>query len=175
MTLSARPTRRAVLGALAAAPLAACATGAPAPAVRRFRAVTIDAGPFAAKGVPNYAARVAEAARAAIPSAFAGRLDPSDRNAPTLVIEIAGVSLAAWTGSGRSPFTMGVGAGDATDWMDGALVVRAPSGAVIDRRPHISSRAAASSGAWYDPENETRRMRDLAALYVAWAAKEYGD
>jgi hypothetical protein len=173
------PTRRRFLGdlgllGLAALPLAGCVTAEPAPAIARFRAVEVDAGPFAAKGVPNYAARVAAATRAAVPATFAGRIDPTAKGAPVLTLEIASVKLAAWTGSGRgSSFDRFGGSSDATDWIDGALVVRSASGAVIDRRPHIASLPSSSSGFWYDPENEEKRMRALAAAYAWWAAKEY--
>jgi hypothetical protein len=177
--MSERPSRRAVIGAVVALPaaalgLAACATRPPAPAVHRFRSVTIDAGPFADKGVPAYAARVADAARAAVAKAFAGRIDPGDRSAPALTIEIAGVSIPAWAGGGGGgDRKFGFGTDSPSDWMNGALVLRSPSGAVVDRRPHLSSKSP--SGFWWDPNNEDSRMRDLAALYVWWAAKEYGD
>ncbi|MDK9697228.1 MAG: hypothetical protein OEL76_12625 [Siculibacillus sp.] len=166
--------RRALLGALAGLPLAACVAESSKPATRvaRFREVRVDAGSFAAKGVTNYAAKVADRLRIAVAGAFAGRIAPGDAGAPVLVIEVAQVQMAAFVG-GASHGTFDNSAGDNDDTMIGALVLLSGKGAVIERRRHFASTDAASSGDWRLPDNEDRRLDALCRLYAAWAAREF--
>jgi hypothetical protein len=159
------PTRRAVLAALATAPLAACVATAetPAPTIARFRAVRVDTAPFAAKGVSNYAARVGDRLRRAVAEVFAGRLAPNDPTAPTLVLEVSTVMLASWVGGRGSD-----------DTMTGTLVLLSPKGTVITRRRHAVTSDAASAGPWQLPDNEARRLDTLCRVYAIWAVKEFG-
>ena len=169
--LSARPSRRAFLAAAVVAPLAACvAEGPPAPRVPRFRAVRVDAGPFAEKGVSAYAAHVAEVLRPAVAAAFAGRLAPGDVGAPTLVIEVSGVRFATEV---NGPAFGGPDAGDTEDEMTGALVLLSASGAVTDRRRHYAAHQAGSAGDWKLPDFDEKRLEALARVYAGWAAREY--
>lgn len=168
-------TRRAVLAGLAALPAACVADGEPpAPRVPRFRAVVVDTGPFAAKGVSHYAARVGERLRVTVAEAFAGRIAPGEAGAPTLVIEVSTMRMAAWVG-GRSHggFGLGDSGGDTDDAMAGFLVLRSSTGAVIDRRRHAVTSDAASSGDWRLPDNEDRRLDALCRIYALWAAREF--
>lgn len=167
--------RRALLVGAACLGLSACVPDEkPAPAIARFRAVLVDTSPFAAKGVSNYAARVADRLRVAAAEGFAGRLAPGEAGAPVLVLEVSTVRMAAFAG-GRSHGGFGLGdfGGDADDTMAGALVVRSAKGAVIDRRRHFASADAANAGDWRLPDNEDRRLDALCRLYVAWAVREY--
>ncbi len=175
MTRQSVLTRRALLVGLAALPGACVAAGeAPAPRVARYRAVEVDTGPFAAKGVTNYAARVGERLRVAVAEVFAGRVAPGEAGAPTLVIEVSTVRMAAWAG-GRSHggFGLGDSGGEADDAMAGYLVLRSSTGGVIDRRRHAVTSDAASSGDWRLPDNEDRRLDALCRIYALWALREF--
>ena len=168
-----RPSRRLVLAGLVVAPLGACVGGeAPGPRIGRFREVRVDTAPLAAKGIGGYAAHVGEVLRPALARAFAGRLAPGDKAAPTLVVEVSLVRLA---GSAGGPRLSSFGGGDSDDEMVGALTVVSPKGGVIDRRRHYASSDAGSAGWWYLPDFDEKRLQALAANYAAWAAKEYGD
>lgn len=166
--------RRALLGLLAAAPLAACVAdpGTPARRVARFREVRVDTGPFAAKGVTNYAAKVADRLRIAVAGAFAGRIAPGDAGAPVLVIEVSEVRLASYVG-GASHGTFDNSGGDNDDTMTGALALISGKGAPIDRRRHFASTDAGSAGDWRLPDNEDRRLDALCRIYALWAAREF--
>jgi hypothetical protein len=174
MTRPALVSRRTVLASLAGLPLAACVaeTAGPAPRVPRFREVRVDTGPFAAKGVSRYAAKVGDRLRIAVAAAFAGRLAPGDASAPVLVIEVSEVRLASYVG-GASHGLFDNSAGDNDDTMVGGLVLLSAKGSAIDRRRHFSSTDAAMSGDWRLPDNEDRRLDALCRVYAAWAAREF--
>jgi hypothetical protein len=169
-----RPSRRLLLAGLAALPLSACVgDGPPAPRVARFRAVTVDTSPFAAKGVSGYAAHVADVLRRAVEATFAGRIEAGDRGAPALVIEVSSLRLAPYSG-GATAGVFGT-ASDRMDEMEGALVLSSAAGKTIDRRRHYASTDAASTGFWYRPDFEEKRLEALALAYARWALREYGD
>ncbi len=166
--------RRRLVALLAFAALGGCVAEAGKPAIRavRFRDVRVDTGPFAAKGVSNYAAKVADRLRIAVAEAFAGRITPGDGAAPALVIEVSEVRLASYVG-GASHGVFDRSGGENDDTMVGALVLRSAKGATIERRRHFASTDAASSGDWRLPDNEDRRLDALCRLYAAWAVREF--
>ena len=166
--------RRGLLGVLVGLPLAACVgeTTPPARRVARFREVRVDTSPFAAKGVSNYAAKVAGRLRLAVAEVFAGRLAPGDGGAPVLVIEVSEVRLASWVG-GSSHGLFDRSGGENDDTMVGALVLTSAKGAAIERRRHFASTDAASAGDWRLPDNEDRRLDALCRLYALWAVREF--
>lgn len=166
--------RRALLGLLAGLPLTACVAETAKPGVKatRFREVRVDTSPFAAKGVTNYAARVADRLRIAVAAAFAGRIVPGDAAAPVLVIEVSGVQLASYVGGASHGLFDGSG-GDNDDTMVGALVLTSGKGGTIERRRHFASTDAATSGDWRLPDNEDRRLDALCRVYALWAAREF--
>ncbi len=167
--------RRGLMAGVACLGLAACVPEEkPAPRIARFRAVEVDTAPFAAKGVSAYAARVADRLRLAAVTGFAGLVDPGDAGAPVLVLEVATVRLASYVGGqSHGGFGLGDSGGDVDDSMAGALVLRSAKGAAIDRRRHLVTADAASSGDWRLPDNEDRRLDALCRLYVEWAVREY--
>ena len=164
--------RRGLLGMLVGLPLAACVaeTAPPSRRMARFREVRVDTSPFAAKGVSNYAAKVAGRLRIAVAEAFAGRLVPGDGGAPVLVIEVSEVRLASGVGgSSHGMFDRS----ESDDIMVGALVPTSAKGTVIERRRHFASNDAAAAGDWRAPDNEERRLEALCRLYAAWAVREF--
>lgn len=173
-TMTTMIDRRGLLVGLASLGLASCVAegGKAVPPIQRFREVRVDTGPFAAKGVSGYAARVADRLRIAVAEGFAGRIEPGDATAPVLVLEVATVRLASYVG-GASHGLFDRSGGENDDTMEGALVVLSSKGAVIDRRRHFASTDAAGAGNWRLPDNEDRRLDALCRLYVEWAVREY--
>ena len=171
-----RLTRRALLVGLAAMPLAACAEGGlrgslglePKLPRRRFRALRIDAAPMARKGVPNWTARIAAAVKAAAEPAFADLIDPRDRKAPVLTLEIDACDFPIWRALHDIPFG-DFGADEESDWIVGHVVYGA-----VRRRVAVTSDAR-SAGAQYLPDVDQRRIDRLAALFAAWARREFED
>lgn len=169
--IPSRPTRRAVLAGLGLLPLAGCAAQLglePALPRRTYRDLRIDVAPMVRKGVPNWAARVAAAVRPAARRAFADMIDPNDRRAPVLVLEIDAVNFPIYV-AGWDRFPLGsFGADDATDWLDGWVVA-----GTTRRRVAVTS-PAARAGAWYLPDIDQRRLDRLAETFAWWARKEFG-
>lgn len=172
-----RLTRRALLVGLAATPLAGCVEGGlrgslglePKLPRRRFRALRIDAAPMARKGVPNWAARVAAAVKAAAEPAFADMIDPSDRKAPVLTLEIDACDFPVWRVPLRDIPLGDFGADDESDWIVGHVVFGA-----VRRRVAVTSDAR-DAGATYLPDVDRRRIDRVAAIFVAWARREFED
>ena len=163
------PSRRTLLAALALLPLGACAHLGLEPRLpaRRFRDLRVDVSPMVAKGVPNWAARVAEALTPALRREFADMLAPSDRKAPVLTLEIAAVDIPIYTGGFNfDPFGT-YGADSAIDWIDGWIVTP-------DTRRHVTTTCAAGlSGPWYLPDIDQRRLDRICAVFAGWARKEF--
>lgn len=176
-----RPTRRALLAGLLAVPLAAPLAGCagegglrgslglePKLPRRRFRALRIDASPMAKKGVPNWAARVAAAVKAAAEPAFADMIDPRDRKAPILTLEIDSCDFPIWRAWSEVPFG-DFGADDDSDWIVGHVVFGATR-----RRVAVTSDAR-DAGATYLPDVDQRRIDRVATIFAAWARREFED
>lgn len=164
----ARLTRRALLGAFGLAPLAGCVvTGNPPLPHARIRAVRIDVGPLAARGVSNWAARIRTLAEAAVHDVFADALSPSDRSAPelTLVIE------QAWLGS-YSGGSLSMDPEAADDWMDGRITTTAARGLPELGRRVLVHVDASDSGPWYAPDIDARRLEHLTRMWVGEARRQ---
>jgi hypothetical protein len=156
---SPRPSRRAVLAALALAPLAGPAFAYPG----SFSSVTVDVSELKAKGLGPTADILGRVALAQARAAFADRTGPG----PTLVIRLTNLSFRP-NGGGA-----GAQAGSApNDYLEGELVVVGPRGAVIERRPQLFAQPSSYGGAWYDPESERRRLTALASNFALWARRQ---
>jgi hypothetical protein len=164
------PTRRALLAALSLAPLGACAQILPDPRLprRRYRDVRIDVAPMVAKGVPNWADRVANALRPAVRAEFADMVDPHDRKAPLLTLEIDAVNFPIYTGGRLDLDPLGAYGADAvTDWIDGWIV----DGAT---RRHVAVTSAAGlAGPWYLADIDQCRLERVARVFAGWARREF--
>lgn len=178
MTSSTRLTRRTLLSAFALAPLAACAETdvraslglEPKLPRRTFRALRVDVGPMVRAGVPGWARRVGLAVEAAARPAFADLIDPRDRRAPVLTLEIDACDFPIYVGGRWRQGPLGSFGDDAaTDWIEGHVVYGA-----VRRRVNVH-RASADAGPWYAPEVDQRRLENVAAVFAAWARKEFED
>lgn len=170
-------TRRALLAALALAPLGACTETEvrasfglePKLQRRRFRALRIDTSPMTQAGVPLWAARVGEAVRRAAEPAFADMIDPRDRKAPVLTLEIDSCDFPIWRMKMKDIPFGDFGDDDETDWIVGHVVY----GAV--RRRVAVTRRAADAGATRLPDVDQRRIDNVATTFAGWARREFED
>lgn len=160
------PTRRTlILTAAATAALGALALPIPvAAAPRGVRAIRVDTGPLAARGLRNYAARVAAAAQPIVQREFAD-LITNDRSAPTAVLQIDTISLTSNPSGG-----VGFGMNRETDDISGAGLLIGAGGAVISREPFWTSITPTGGQRGDVLVDEDRRMRALVAQLAAWFA-----
>lgn len=164
-------TRRTILATLGLAPLAGCmVTGNPPLPHRRFRTVTLDVGPIAAKGLTGYAEKVDALGRPALARAFLDRMAPSDAKAAVVVLHVDEIRLASGSGDGDDHFGLGV-----TDELSARLDVAPIDGLpALSRRLHVT-RAPGDAGPWYLPDIDDRRIAGLLALTAVWARREFPD
>ena len=166
----ASPARRRLVAGIGAVLVA----GLPAPAFAAgaFRAVRVDTGPLAARGVPVYAATVRSVLEPLAAATVGARVDARDKRLPTLVIPVESIQMRASGGSSGRRSRRG-GSDQAQDWIVGAGLVVAPNGAVLARHPITTSRDASQGGAWYlVEESERRRLQNLCESLVYWLAQK---
>ena len=144
--------------------LAVCLAAATPAAAQppQFRAVVVDTSAMAARGVPNLAARV----RAVLAPALAAQFGAgSARGGPDIVARIKGYQLASEAGSGEL-FPL------ENDWIDGSVDV-VSGGRVVASHPLLVNLRPAYSGRQL-PDNEQRRLADLARAFAQWARQAVG-
>ena len=157
------------LGLFASAALAQSAPS-PLPHDAHFRAIKVDVAPLANSVGDPTAAWMAQALPSALEAAFANRLAPGDRSAPTLVVRIDSVFLGE---SGNGIFDA-TGADRARDNVQGAGIVVAPNGRTIASYPVFDVLYNYTGGANYEVGTEHRRINDLAAGVAQWLPGQLG-
>lgn len=161
------PSRRALIGTATSFLFVAARGDALAQRVGPYRRIIVDVAPLQAKGLGGYALVVKAAVERAAATAFAGAVAPG-RGLPELVIEVTGVSLSAYVGSGNPRLDSG---GVSSDYMEGRLITQA-GGRTIASLPMLSALPASSGGAWYAPDNERRRLQALADHFAWWSRRK---
>lgn len=170
--LSKLSDRRAFLGLA----MGAAATMIAGPALARAKTrsalpsrggVRVDASGIAAKGLPNYA-RAVEAQLVHAFASLALQLPPG----VTLLVHVTEAQLVSYAGGDFGPLRMGE-YGE-SDTMTGSGTLVGPSGAVIATYPLLATLPAGSSGAWYLPDNEQRRLGAISLQFARWMAKGLG-
>jgi hypothetical protein len=161
MATSSGLTRRSWLGGLTAvAAIAASAAKAQTASGIRIGSASVDVGGLAPGG---YRAIVAEAANAALQSAFADLAGGSDR----LVLRIDAIYLGSDI-PGVQGNLGGIGAG--TDYLQGeVLVIR--HGIRVMSYPFLSAIPAQGPAAWHIPGSERPRLVALARHAAQWARR----
>ena len=162
-------SRRSALAILGAAPLAAAPALAQARAVR-FRSVSVDTSPIAQRGATSYARAVSLYLTSSMRRIFAGRIDPSLRDAPTLVARVESVTLSANVGGSNGGF--GPTSGGNNDNLDGAGLLIGPGGGVQARYPILSVLDAEAAGPWYGPDADAHRLEALCDHFAAWLRRK---
>lgn len=172
-----QPVNRRVFagGALALSifPAAALALSAPSrpldagqlPSLR-FRAIVVDTGPMAAKGVRAFAELMRQSLGPALARTFADRLAPGDSRAPVLRVVIDSAEFASDVGSD-------IGSFDANDYLEGAgLIVSGKN--LIASYPVLSALGVTNPYRSYSEESHLLRAQLLAEHFAYWLRRGIG-
>lgn len=161
--------RRSLLG-LGVGAFALAAAGpafARAKKARPSGGVRIDASEIARRGLPRYA----QAVEALLARAYASldlRLPPG----ATLLVRVDEAQLVSYAGGDFGPLTLGE-FGE-SDTMSGVASLIGANGAVMATYPLLATLPAGSSGAWYLPDNEQRRLAAICLQFARWSVKGLG-
>lgn len=155
------PGLSALFGLLAGAALLGSAT---AQDFDRFGGIAVDVRPLQAYARGPQAEALRADLTEALRRSFADRLA---KGAPTLVVRVSGLSLAAYGGA-QGGDRSSLGGSGTTDYLDGEALLLGRGGEILARHPQLSALPASSGGAWYDPASERRRVAALAEHYAQW-------
>jgi hypothetical protein len=136
----------------------------------KFRAIRIDVSALAGKGLGPEASWLEQDLPGPLRAAFAGRLAPADRAAPTLVVRIDNVILGQSGGGGTNPF----GASAARDGIEGAGLVVAPNGRPIATYPLFTTLRAFTGGSAREMGTVRGRVAELAGSFAQWLPGQMG-
>lgn len=92
---------------------------------------------------------------------FSGRLT---RSAPRLLVEISSISLGTFTGNGDKT----------SDFMEGRAIVLDKGNSILAEYPILMNLPSSSSGAWYLPDVDRRRVRALSIAFAGWVERKTG-
>lgn len=163
--------RRALIASfglgLTAAPFAALPARAQATALGGVR---VDTGPIAARGLPNYAARVAAIGAPAARRALADRIG-GGKGAPSLVLSLSLVQLASDPGGSRDRF---FGRDRPLDWIEGDAILVDGRGREIRRKRFHTTNDAGSVERISTPYGEDLRIARLVDIFARWSVSELG-
>jgi hypothetical protein len=158
-----------VVGAFASAALAE--QSPPLGSRTHFRAIKIDLSGAAQYGGGPAANWAAEALPAALNDAFAGRIAPGDRSAPTLIVRIDRILLGP-TGSGGGGSS--VSAVEARDYIEGAGVVVGSNGQTLGVYPLLDVVYNYTGGSNYEVGTGPRRVDVLARSFAQFLPGKMG-
>jgi hypothetical protein len=159
----------AAAGLLAFSALSA-AESAPLPPNAHFRAIKVDVSPIAESVGDPTAAWLAQALPGELQTAFANRLAPGDRSAPTLVVRINRVFLGTSDNGVVGP----AGAVEALDHIDGSAAVVGPNGSDLGDYPLFVPLQNYTGGVNYEMGTERRRIGELAHAFAYWLPSQMG-
>ena len=150
----------ALRGLIAAA--AMLATSA-AHAERSFKAIDVDTS---AVGSSQTSREIRAALGSRLRETFAQNLT-RDKNAPSLIVRITGVTIQSTPYfGGRS----GIGGGN-TDYLEGEALVVGRGGVILQRYPMLSALNSFENG-WYLPDYEKRKAIALSNHYAYWLKRQ---
>ena len=175
--LGQSPSRRSLLRlalAGAAAGLAAACVAPGQVALRpdlastlRISAIRVDVGPLQEQGWGPNAGPIRQMLQDELGRAFADRRGPGGA---TLVVRVNGVSLPAYVGGEGGGFVPSNGG--PSDYMDCDVSLVGAGGELLAREQILSAIPSASSGAWYNPGIDQRRLESLASHNAAWTRRQ---
>jgi hypothetical protein len=144
-----------------------------APEAVRFKAIKVDFAPLRDNGSAVYADWLAQTLPAALDKAFAARLAPGDRGAPTLVVRVDQVTLGSpgmLTGMGGLPRL-----NDTTDQVEGAASVVGPGERTISTTPiHTSAPADTNVPPPMMEQNNHDRVAMAGRVFAYWLPSQMG-
>jgi hypothetical protein len=145
------------------------ASSAWAQAQTKFRAIKVDVSALPGKGLGPEASWLEQDLPGPLRAAFAGRVAPGDRAAPTLVVRIDTVIIGQ-SGDAGGPF----GATLARDQIEGAGVVVAPNGRPIATYPMFATLRADTGGSAREMNSVRGRVAELANSFAQWLPGQMG-
>jgi hypothetical protein len=159
------------VGVSLVASLAAMAQSAPPlGSSAHFRAIKVDVAPLARGVGEPTASWMAQALPGPLQEAFAGRVTPGDRRAPTLIVRIDTVFLGQ---SGPGGLELGNDA-EARDEIQGAGVVVGADGRTLGVYPLFTVQNNFTGGVNYEMGTEHRRVAELAQSFARWLPGQMG-
>lgn len=156
--------------------LGACQTGSAAlPPGTGIGSVKVDVSPLQAQGWGPNAGLVKATLERELAGSLAGRMRAGG---PALVVRVNSILMPSYVGGGgggggRGRWGGGDGGGS-TDYMDSETRIIGRGGAVLATYPVLSALSAATSGPWYLPDIDARRLESLARHSAAWIARGVG-
>lgn len=146
---------------------------APTPAAAqnvRISRIVVDTEPLRARGISgSYLAALDRSLRRNLGAEFADSRAAGGQGA-TLIVRIDGLSMNDPSGPSRR----GWGGDSSSDYMDGTVTVAGPRNELITSFPLMNTLPTSSGGAWYDPNNEAKRLDALGASYAQWVRRKLG-
>jgi len=130
-----------------------------------FSDVRVDARPLLAKGGGLPAEALAADLTAALRKNLADRIGG---RGPSLVVVLTGLSLRDYVGNNGGRFGLG---GTQSDYLEGDALLVGRRGEVLGRHHQLTATPSSYGGAWYDPDNERRRVAAIADIYAQWLAR----
>jgi hypothetical protein len=134
-----------------------------------FRAIKIDLSGAAQYGGGPAANWAADSLPAALQEAFAGRIAPGDRSAPTLIVRIDRILLGQ-SGIGASS----VSAVEARDYIEGAGVVVGSNGQTLGVYPLLDVVYNYTGGSNYEVGMDPRRVDVLSRSFAQFLPGKMG-
>jgi hypothetical protein len=146
------------------------AESAPLPPNAHFRGIKVDVSSVAESDGGPTASWLAQTLPGELQTAFASRLTPGDRSAPTLVVRIRRVFFGA-TGNGVVGPAAAV---EALDNIDGDAVVVGPNGGELGSYPLFVPLQNFTGGVNYEMGTQQRRANELAHAFAYWLPSQMG-
>lgn len=136
--------------------------------------VVVDVHRLRALGLGPTAELIRSAMAAELHGVFADLL-----GGQKLVVHLTGLSLGAYVGGGGGGGggTGGGGRGGGggeTDYLEGEALLLGADGEITARYPQLLALPSSAGGAWYQPDNERRRIVILARTYAQWLLRTFG-
>jgi hypothetical protein len=117
-----------------------------------FSRIVVDTKPLQARGAAAAASVVGPRLQASLQRELAGRIG---RGGPVLTARVHSVQLSSYTGVER-------GGGVPSDYLEGEVIAGGQA------FPMLVTQASSSGGAWYNPDNEVRRLIAIADSFASW-------
>lgn len=138
-----------------------------APTGLHLRAISVDAAPLAAKGVPRVAESIRRAMVPALAEAFAGLVLPGDRAGAVLRVSVDSVEFAS-DGGGYDALTR------PTDYLHATGTLVGGRGEILGSYPLLAALVVSGPVNANFGNDLTLRTQALARYYAAWLRKEIG-
>jgi len=142
---------------------------------KHFNRIIIDTTPVADSGTRQLAENIRPMIAAGVMRSMGPYIDQRDRNAPTLVITVKSLQLAAFGGNDDAGdgFRFGGGGMSSTDYLD-TMVAVVQGRTVVASYPMLINQPSSAAGPWFVQPNEDRRVVQLGVTLGQWVRQKVG-